>query len=66
MLQRAIVIDGLAIGSWSRTITPREAIIDALLFRPLGREEAVALDEAVERFGRFNGLEGQLRTTRAT
>ncbi len=66
LLQRAIVIDGLAVGSWSRTITPREAIIDALLFRPLGREEAAALEEAVERFGRFNGLQGALRTALAT
>jgi hypothetical protein len=66
LLQRAIVIDGLAVGSWARTIRPREAIVDAVLFRPLGRDEADDLAAAVARFGRCNGLEGVLRTRLAT
>jgi hypothetical protein len=53
LLDRAIVIDGYTLGSWKRTLTRRSVAVEATLFKPLSRPEARALDEAVERFGRF-------------
>ena len=41
-------------------MTNRPAVIEATLFAPLSRSQAEALEAAVERFGRFNGLPGRL------
>ena len=60
LLSRPIVIDGLTVGSWKRTVTTRAATIDATLFAALSRAEMEALEAAVERFGRFNELPGRL------
>ncbi|HYN51389.1 MAG TPA: winged helix DNA-binding domain-containing protein [Thermoleophilaceae bacterium] len=56
MLSRPIVIDGLTVGSWKRTVTRRAAVIEAALFTDLSGAEAAALDAVVERFGRFMEL----------
>lgn len=56
MLSRPIVIDGLTVGSWKRTVTRRVAVIEAALFTDLSGAEAAALDAVVERFGRFMEL----------
>ena len=66
LLSRPIVIDGLTVGSWKRTVTARSATIDATLFTPLDRPQLAALEAAVERFGRFNGVPGRLRAAEAT
>ena len=56
MLSRPIVIDGLTVGSWKRTVTRRAAVIEATLFTDLGSAETAALEAVVERFGRFMSL----------
>lgn len=56
MLSRPIVIDGLTVGSWKRTVTRRAAVIEATLFTDLSGTQAAALDAVVERFGRFMEL----------
>lgn len=65
LLSRPIVIDGLTVGSWKRTVTARSATIEATLFTPLDSEQAGALEAAVERFGRFNGVPGRLEARAA-
>lgn len=65
LLDRAIVIDGRTHGSWRRTLTARSVTVAATLFGDLTRREADALDEAVERVGRFVGLCASLQTRTA-
>jgi hypothetical protein len=60
LLQRAIVIDGRTVGSWKRTVARQTVLVEATLFGPLHRNEAEALDAAVDRFGRFLGLPASL------
>jgi hypothetical protein len=48
-----LAIDGILRGAWRRTLTTRGVIITVRPFRPLARPEKRALDEAVERYGRF-------------
>lgn len=62
LLVRPIVIDGLTVGSWKRKLTSTTALIEATLFKRLKRSETQALEAAVERFGRFNGLGAELRS----
>jgi hypothetical protein len=56
MLSRPIVIDGLTVGSWKRTLTRRAAVIEATLFTDLSGAETAALEAVVERFGDFMEL----------
>ena len=65
LLSRAIVIDGTTVGSWKRSVTARSATIEATLFTPLDATQADALEAAVERFGRFNGVPGRLKAAQA-
>lgn len=60
LLQRPIVIDGYTVGSWKRAITKRSAAIEATLFISLDRNQADALQAAVEGFGRFMDLPATL------
>ena len=53
MLSRPIVIDGRTVGSWSRTMTNRAAIVEATMFTGLSTAESSALHAVVERFGQF-------------
>jgi hypothetical protein len=61
MLDRAIVIDGRTVGSWKRTVTARQAVIEATLFAHLAAKDVQALERTVERFGRFLGLKASLK-----
>ncbi len=56
LIERAVVIDGRAVGSWKRTRTARSTTVQVTLFRPLDPGESAALDAEVQRFGRFLGL----------
>lgn len=60
LLERPIVIDGLTVGSWRRSLSARAALIHATLFRRLVSAEADAREAAVARFGRFNERPGRL------
>lgn len=60
MLSRPIVIDGLTVGSWKRTVTGRAAVIEATLFVELTAAQRSALESVVERFGRFMELPATL------
>jgi hypothetical protein len=66
ILDRAIVIDGRTHGSWSRTLNGRTVTVTATLFGPLASEKTRSLTEAVERFGRFLGLEALVEFVPAT
>lgn len=57
LLDRAIVIDGRTVGSWKRTINGRSVVVEATLFGAIATSDAEALDEVVQRFGRFLGME---------
>ncbi|MDQ3647473.1 MAG: winged helix DNA-binding domain-containing protein [Actinomycetota bacterium] len=63
LLQRPIVIDGMAVGSWKRTVTKRSATIHATLFKSPDNAQAAALDAVVERFGMFTGSPASLELT---
>jgi hypothetical protein len=53
---RPILIDGVRVGTWRRTVGKGEAVVETILFAPLGRAPARALAKAVERYGTFLGM----------
>jgi Winged helix DNA-binding domain len=55
-----LAIDGIMRGAWRRTLTNRGIIITVRPFKPLARPEKRALDEAVERYGRFASMPATL------
>ena len=66
LIERAIVIDGRTVGSWRRSLAPRSVVVEATLFGELTDSQTEALQAAVERFGRFLGVEASLQTTTVT
>ena len=60
-LERPVVIDGRTVGSWKRTLGPREVVLEVTLFAPLDAAQSAALAAAAERFGRFLALPATLR-----
>jgi hypothetical protein len=56
-LDRAIVIDGRTVGSWKRTLNGNAVVVEATLFGDLTKPEEEALDQVVQRFGRFLGMD---------
>ncbi|WP_214404330.1 winged helix DNA-binding domain-containing protein [Pseudonocardia lacus] len=60
LLERAVVVDGLTVGTWKRTLGRRSATVDVTLFGPIGPAESAALDDAVRRFGRFLAVPAEL------
>jgi hypothetical protein len=64
-MARPILVDGLTVGSWRRTLERGEATIEATLFTDLDADAERALGEVAERFGRFLGLPVRLVTARA-
>jgi len=52
-LEHLVLLDGQVVGSWRRTVTPRVMTIETKLVRELDEAERRALDETVERFGRY-------------
>jgi hypothetical protein len=57
LLSPAVLVDGRVVGTWKRTIKGRRVQVDARLARRLTRAERAGLDDAVEDYGRFLGLE---------
>lgn len=62
---RPILIDGRAVGSWTRTLGSNSATVDATLHAMVSRAGLRKLEEAVERFGGFLGLPVELRLERS-
>lgn len=57
MLSPTIIVDGQVAGTWKRTFKNRAAVITPLPFTGLSAEEAEALEQAAQRYGRFLGLQ---------
>lgn len=55
-LDHLVLVDGQVAGSWRRIVTSRQMTIEAKLVRQLDEAERRALDETVERYGRFVAL----------
>jgi hypothetical protein len=64
-MARPILVDGLTVGSWRRTLERGSATLEATLFTDLDAGAERALGAAAERFGRFLGLPVRLVTARA-
>jgi hypothetical protein len=56
MFTHAVLLDGQVVGHWRRRLTREAMTIDVQLAVPLDRAGRDAVDEAVERYGRFVGL----------
>jgi hypothetical protein len=64
-MARPILVEGVTVGSWKRTLGRDSATLEATLFADLDAEAKGALGEVAERFGRFLGLPVRLVTARA-
>jgi hypothetical protein len=53
---QTIVIDGLAAGTWKRTLKRNAVVVELNPFFKPGEAEASAIDRAVEQFGEFLNL----------
>jgi hypothetical protein len=58
LLERPILLDGVTIGSWKRTLTARTVTVTATLFAAADAPEA--LDAEIARFGHFLGRTASL------
>ena len=58
---RAIVIDGVTVGTWRRVLGRREVVVEATLETRLSAEQHTALRAAAERYGAFVGLPARLK-----
>jgi hypothetical protein len=56
LLNNIVVLDGMVVGGWRRTIDRRRVTITTDLLVPFGASERRALDSAAADFGRFLGL----------
>ncbi len=56
-LMNTILMDGKIAGTWKRTIKTKTIEVELNPFRPLTKEEKLALSNAVERYRKFLGLE---------
>ncbi len=56
LMAHIVVIDGLVVGGWKRTVGRREATIKTTMLVPLRDAERDALRMAAEKYGRFLGL----------
>ena len=65
LLERPILLDGVTVGSWKRTLTARTVTLHATGFTTLDADRRAALEEELARFGRFLGRSAELRWTRA-
>ena len=60
MFHQPILMDGLVVGIWTRTLKKQQVVIETKLFRPLSGAERGALGAAAERYGAFLGLRAEL------
>jgi Winged helix DNA-binding domain len=56
----AIILDGMYVGSWQRTLTAGQVSVQVRLARRLDPAEHAALADAVDRYGRFVDLPAML------
>lgn len=56
VLPHMIIINGLMVGTWKRTLTKSTVVLETSLFAPLNKAESCALADAAERYGQFLGL----------
>ena len=61
LFQYAIVMDGLVIGAWKRTIKKNEVVINLVLFTTLTKDQNQAIIAATQRYGKFLELPVVLR-----
>ncbi len=59
-LTSVLVVGGRVIGTWSRSVAPREVEVTIQTFRPLTKEENAAVRSAAERFASFWGSDRTL------
>jgi hypothetical protein len=57
LFSHTIVLDGRVAGTWKRTLKKSEVVLEAKLLAPLSDAETQAFTSAVERYGRFMGLQ---------
>ncbi|MGH9371235.1 MAG: DNA glycosylase AlkZ-like family protein, partial [Vicinamibacterales bacterium] len=57
---QTIVIDGRAVGTWRRTISDSELMVQVKPFTRLSRRETQAIAEAADRYGAFLNLDARL------
>jgi hypothetical protein len=62
---RALIVEGLIVGSWRPTISSTTLIIDAVLHRPINAVHERALRHAAQQYARFRDLELRLVLTTA-
>ncbi|MET0932483.1 MAG: winged helix DNA-binding domain-containing protein [Mycetocola sp.] len=63
LIERAIVIDGLTVGTWRRTLNSDSVVVEANLFGALTEAQIPSLQNSVERFGRFLRVAAMLEST---
>jgi Winged helix DNA-binding domain len=56
LLNNSLVIDGRIVGTWKRTLRKDAVIIELKLLTSLNKTQTRALDEAIDRYGRFLDL----------
>jgi hypothetical protein len=61
IFHQPILMDGLVVGIWTRTMKKEQVVIETKLFRPLSDAEQAALNSAGARLGVILGLKAVLR-----
>lgn len=56
LMAHIVVVDGLVVGGWRRTLRRKEAVVETNLLRALDDTERAALAGAAAAYGRFLGL----------
>jgi hypothetical protein len=56
LFQHAILIDGLIVGTWKRTVKKNEVVINLVLFTTLSGDQNQSLIAATQEYGKFLGL----------
>jgi hypothetical protein len=57
-----IVVNGLVVGGWRRSVQPQQVVLQLALPIPLRKTEVTALKRAAEAFGKFLGLPVVIKT----
>jgi hypothetical protein len=65
LLERPILLDGVTVGTWRRTLAPDAVTVEATLLGDLGPRGIRALEAETARLGRVLGLQARLVTTAA-
>jgi hypothetical protein len=65
LFQHTIVLDGVIVGTWKRTLKKREVVIEPTLFVPLTPAQADAFAQAAQRYGDYLGLPATVKYSEA-